>query len=265
MFKVGYLGIDFLDETLKVLLSREDVHILKIFTCETDNKTEFNLEVVSLAKENGIPYTYKRISDNDIDELIEMGANLIISSGYYYKIPAREDIPIINIHPALLPVGRGAWPMPVTILKGLSESGITIHKISNEFDKGDILTKEKFSVDNNENLLSIIEKDSFAIKIALNRVLDDFDNIYSNANQQEYGEYWKCPTQEDYTITLEMDDADIDLILRAFYSYEVYLKCNNEQYELIFGRLIHEKPSKVPYFKTKNGSYIIANHVKKII
>lgn len=53
---------------------------------------------------------------------------------------------MVNIHPSLLPEGRGAWPMPVTLLKGLRESGITIHKITEGFDEGDILLQKAVPV-----------------------------------------------------------------------------------------------------------------------
>ena len=53
-----------------------------------------------------------------------------------------EKLPMVNIHPALPPKGRGAWPMPVTLLEGLRESGITIHKMTDGFDEGDILPQK---------------------------------------------------------------------------------------------------------------------------
>lgn len=34
----------------------------------------------------------------------------------------------VNLHPAFLPTGRGAWPMPVSILKNIP-SGMTLHKL----------------------------------------------------------------------------------------------------------------------------------------
>lgn len=39
----------------------------------------------------------------------------------------------VNLHPALLPEGRGPWPMPTAILRGKS-SGVTLHKLAEESD-----------------------------------------------------------------------------------------------------------------------------------
>ena len=78
---------------------------------------------------------------------------------------------MINIHPALLPIGRGAWPMAVTILKGLRESGVTIHKMTAELDAGDILLQEKIEVGPRETLQSLTEKQRALCSLSPARVV----------------------------------------------------------------------------------------------
>ncbi len=57
---------------------------------------------------------------------------------------------IINLHPSLLPRWRGPSPIQTAIMEGDTETGITIMKITNEMDAGDILLQEKTSIDINE-------------------------------------------------------------------------------------------------------------------
>jgi phosphoribosylglycinamide formyltransferase 1 len=73
---------------------------------------------------------------------------LIILAGYLWKIPKvlTQTFPnkIINIHPALLPAygGKGMYGSNVhnaVIAAGDKESGITIHYVNEEYDKGNII------------------------------------------------------------------------------------------------------------------------------
>ena len=131
--KVAYIGIDLLFPALTALYERE-CDIMKIFTCKTDNITEFNTAVTAFAQLHNIPVTTERITSEDLRELEENGCELIISAGYYYMIPVDTNIKMINIHPTLLPIGRGAWPMPRLIMEGYTEGGVTFHKIIKEAD-----------------------------------------------------------------------------------------------------------------------------------
>lgn len=79
----------------------------------------------------------RQISAGGIDLCEKSGVELILVAGYPWKIPVSQSIKQVNIHPAFLPVGRGSWPMPAAILKGV-DLGVTIHKLSDRFDEGDI-------------------------------------------------------------------------------------------------------------------------------
>ena len=51
-----------------------------------------------------------------------------------------------NVHPSLLPRGRGPAPIRWTLLRGESETGVTIIHLSETIDGGDILRQEKTQV-----------------------------------------------------------------------------------------------------------------------
>ncbi len=84
-----------------------------------------------------------------VDEALEKFAiDFIVLAGFMWLMPVRivkkfSDI-MVNIHPALLPAygGKGMYGMHVheaVIRNKEKESGITIHLVNEEYDKGKIL------------------------------------------------------------------------------------------------------------------------------
>jgi methionyl-tRNA formyltransferase len=142
---------------------------------------------------------------------------------------------IVNIHPSYLPSGRGAWPMAVTILRGLTESGVTIHKMTNELDAGDILLQRKIIVEPDENQETLMEKQRGVLPEMIRERGAEPEGMWNNAAAQDEtaAEYWPCPTEEDWTITDGMDEDCVERVLRAFYGYEVIYKTKEEKWELI--------------------------------
>ncbi len=250
--KTAYIGIDMLFPALQAL-EKNKADILKIFTCKTDNITEFNTEICGFAEKHHIPLQMTRITSDDIQKLKEQGCELIICGGYYYKIPITEEIPMVNIHPSLLPYGRGAWPMPLAILNGLSETGITIHKISAGFDEGDIILQRKTEISPTDNLETLTNKLLSHIPDMIQELLGNFDYLYLNAQPQGYGEYQKCPSEYDYPLSENSEYNYADLILRAFYGYECIYKSAEKTYSLIKGVICPESQYQNGDFRVKNG------------
>ncbi len=91
-----------------------------------------------------------------VDALLQKYAvDYIVLAGFLWLVPAGlvRDYPgrIVNIHPALLPKygGKGMYGDRVhraVIEAGERESGITIHRVNEVYDSGDILLQEKVEV-----------------------------------------------------------------------------------------------------------------------
>ncbi len=58
-----------------------------------------------------------------------------------WKLPARGAL---NLHPSLLPAYRGPAPIPWTIIHGETETGITIFRIREGIDTGEIVLQERY-------------------------------------------------------------------------------------------------------------------------
>ncbi len=89
-------------------------------------------------------------SDQLIKELQHREIGLVILAGFLWLVPPQfvDAFTIINIHPALLPAygGKGMYGARVheaVIVNKEKESGITIHLVNKEYDKGEHLLQVK--------------------------------------------------------------------------------------------------------------------------
>ena len=96
----------------------------------------------------------------------------------------RPEFKGVNVHPALLPIGRGAWPYPCTILKGLKKDGVTLHKIAEGFDTGDILLQASYKVSSRETLDTLTKKSQKLGIRLVKKLLADFNGFWDNAKPQ---------------------------------------------------------------------------------
>jgi len=85
-------------------------------------------------------------SNEMLDKLYDHRIDMIVLAGFLWLVPRSltELFTVVNIHPALLPKygGKGMYGMNVhkTVLASKDkESGITIHYVNQEYDKGDII------------------------------------------------------------------------------------------------------------------------------
>jgi phosphoribosylglycinamide formyltransferase 1 len=93
--------------------------------------------------------------------------DLVILAGFLWLIPDYliTNFPnkIINIHPALLPNygGKGMYGLRVheAVIKNHdAETGITIHFVNNEYDRGKIIFQAKCKVESNDTAETIANK-----------------------------------------------------------------------------------------------------------
>lgn len=102
-----------------------------------------------------------------IAELQARDIELVVLAGFLRKI--HPDIVtayqgrMLNIHPSLLPAygGKGMYGHHIheaVIAAGERESGVTVHFVSNEMDKGRIIVQERVTISDDETPDSLEEK-----------------------------------------------------------------------------------------------------------
>lgn len=76
----------------------------------------------------------------------------ILSSDFFSNIPIT-----INFHPALLPINRGWFPHVHSIIDG-SPIGVTLHKLSDKADTGDIWVQKEITIHETEGAKEIYDR-----------------------------------------------------------------------------------------------------------
>jgi len=127
---------------------------------ERANRHRKNIQIISKA-------TLTNYSEQFIDFLKTEKVDLIVLAGFLLKIPSSlvKAFPnrIVNIHPSLLPKygGKGMYGMNVhnaVIAAHEKQSGITIHFVNEEYDKGKIILQEPCNLTETETPESLAEK-----------------------------------------------------------------------------------------------------------
>lgn len=89
-------------------------------------------------------------------------AQLVVVVAYGQILPeqlcATASRPAINLHYSLLPQLRGAAPVPWALLRGLSETGVTVQYIAEELDSGDIILQQTVPISPDDDSGSLFQK-----------------------------------------------------------------------------------------------------------
>lgn len=257
--KIAYFGYDLFYPCLKKILEDKNIEVLKVFSFP-ENEDDKNENVKKLAKENSIDFTEKKVEKEDINALEKRGCDLIVCAGYLYKIPI-ENMDGINIHPSLLPIGRGAWPMPVTILKGLEKTGLTVHKLTDNFDDGKILASKCHQMKKNENLEMLNE---WILNNCADLMYDcvvNYQERLKTAKVQAGGEYWKLPDKKEMTIGKDSGFDEADRISRAFYGSGFFWSDGEKLIKIKRGFVSREKDKNFENYEIKDGYLVVLEKV----
>ncbi len=165
-------------------IDKKELHS-QIVLVVSNNPDAFALE---RAKKANIPtYVIKNKKYQDIDdELYEVlshyDINLIVLAGYLKLIGDKllSNYTIINTHPSLLPKygGKGMHGMHVhqaVIDNKEKQSGVTVHYINNEYDKGNIISQTVVDVLETDTPETLASKVQTAEKVQLVNVIKKFE------------------------------------------------------------------------------------------
>ena len=169
---------------------------------------------------NFIPYNDLK-SPELINTIKELNVDMAVVCSFNYKIPkellsAVKD-GFINLHPSLLPAYRGANPYSRVIMNNEKETGVTIHHMSEEFDKGDIILQMKCPIEKNETMGSLFNKtNNICIQLLL-ASLQEYEERPLPRIPQADGEYPLALTVSDAETFIDYNNPaeGIECLIRA--------------------------------------------------
>ncbi len=176
--------------------------------------------IVQMAKENNLPvFQFERLSEH-IDNFKQIDCQLGVTASYGKYIPKAllDILPIVNVHPSMLPKYRGGTPIQSALLNGDEVTGVTIMKTNVGMDDGDIYVQQKLEILPEDDYVSMIEKTaSLGAKLLL-ETLDKIENNTATLTPQDETQATKVKLikKEDGLLDFSASAAKLVNKVRAF-------------------------------------------------
>lgn len=181
-------------------------------------------------------YQFKREKDYHYDFLKDCDVDVALVYGWNYKIPVQryKDISFYNVHPSLLPLYRGPDPITFQILNKERRSGVTLHKMDEDFDTGPIYSQKEFSLDYDAELSRIFLRFSCCTSQLLNSFLTDLlDSNIILSSQSAASSYFSYRDLDRFIIKNDICYSEFCRIWRVLHGkYPVRILYNDSLYSL---------------------------------
>lgn len=208
-------------------------------------------------------------NEDTLKQLIQHNADIIIVVAYGQilskSIINQTKYGCLNIHGSLLPRWRGAAPIQRAIIAGDKKTGISIIKINEKLDSGDILFKKQCAINTNDNYEHIHNKLAQMGADTINKVIDNLENIKPIKQKENLVTYAKKINKEEIWINWNNSAFDIERMINAFNPRPIAkcraqsLQFNNKSLGILkakASKYYHNKNSGEVYDVDKNSCYI---------
>ncbi len=198
--KVIFLGTpDFSAEVLSALISSRHEVVGVVTQPDKPSGRGHKLmpsPVKVLAQQHNIPvYQFTRIS-KECEPLKALQADIMITAAYGQIL--RQNVldltpkGVINVHASLLPKYRGSSPIQWCIIKGETQTGVTIMKTDIGVDTGDMILAKSLKIGENETAGELFDRLSSLGKEALLEALDLIEEgkeTYTKQDESQMSHY----------------------------------------------------------------------------
>ena len=107
-------------------------------------------EIQRVATAKGIQVLWVKSAAGATDAMRTMAPEVAVAACFPWRLPrAAREIPplgILNVHPSLLPAGRGPEPVFWTLRRGEPVTGVTVHRMDAGFDTGPIVAQAEMAI-----------------------------------------------------------------------------------------------------------------------
>lgn len=208
---------------LNVLLAHGVDVALVVTHRDNPKETIWFESVQKLAELHGIPTI---TPDNpNVPEIVEQISAL--QPDFYFSFYYREMLkaPLLaipkhgalNMHGSLLPKYRGRVPVNWAIIRGETETGATLHYMTEKPDNGDIVAQQAVPILPDDTAHEVFQKVTVAAEMALNGVLPVLLAGKAKAAKQDLsqGAYFGGRKAEDGVINWSQSALEIHNLVRA--------------------------------------------------
>lgn len=208
---------------LEVLLAHGVKISLVVTHRDNPNENIWFDSVAELAALHGIPtITPDNPNTPEVIEQIRALQPDFFFSFYYREMlkPALLELPkrgALNMHGSLLPKYRGRVPVNWAIIKGETETGATLHYMTEKPDNGDIVAQQSVPILPNDTAFEVFQKVTVAAEMALHACLPALLAGAAPRLKQDLtqGGYFGGRKPEDGIIDWSLDAGSIHNLVRA--------------------------------------------------
>ncbi|WP_234494080.1 bifunctional UDP-4-amino-4-deoxy-L-arabinose formyltransferase/UDP-glucuronic acid oxidase ArnA [Vibrio maritimus] len=200
------------------------VEIEAVFTHVDDsNENVFFESVAKLAAKNGIPVYAPEDVNHPlwVDKIRAMKPDALFSF-YYRNMISQEVLDIapkggFNLHGSLLPTYRGRAPINWALVNGETETGVTLHKMVQKADAGDIVGQEKIAITDEDTAETLHKRMNAASSDLLSKVLPTIvdGSFTATAQDESKATYFGRRTPADGEIKWSNDSRTVFNLVRA--------------------------------------------------
>lgn len=153
------------------------------------------------------------ISESDIDWLFIIGWSQIAGSAIL-KAPNKG---VLGIHPTLLPEGRGRAAIPWAILKGLDKTGVTLFKLDEGVDTGEIVSQLQIPLNSETTAATLYESVNQAHVSLIESVFNELknDTVTLIKQDEDKATVWPGRKPEEGEIDLTGSVVSAERLVRA--------------------------------------------------
>ena len=248
--KIVFMGTpDFAVKALEALAARHEV--VCVYTREPQEagrgKKLTKSPVHEFAEAHGILVrTPKTLRSAEAQaELKALQADISVVAAYGLILPQAviEAFPLgcINIHGSLLPRWRGAAPIQRAIEAGDNESGITIMKVVEKLDAGDMLLKGSVPITAETTGETLHDAMAGLGAELIVKALDNWQNLYAEPQDERLVTYAAKIDKAESRLDFSMPAEVLERKIRAFNPYPaVYFEYGGERYKILRAKVVDE-------------------------
>lgn len=189
---------------------------------EDSYKGIFSDSVEELARSYGIPVHLTERVDNDTIDLVKRSEPdvIVVNSWYTWMPPELYTLPphgTLNLHDSLLPKGTGFSPVIWSLISGESQIGLTVHRMDESLDTGDVLVQHSLPIGPNDTGTQLVERGIELIPGALKEALAALEsgNPQWRAQDKASRTYFHKRSERDSLIDWTWPAEDLERLVRA--------------------------------------------------
>jgi UDP-4-amino-4-deoxy-L-arabinose formyltransferase/UDP-glucuronic acid dehydrogenase (UDP-4-keto-hexauronic acid decarboxylating) len=179
--------------------------------------------VTEFCREKGIPvHLPGKVNDPPWPQKIRAASPDLLFSFYYRSMLGKEILSIprlcaMNLHGSLLPKYRGRAPVNWVLVHGETETGVTLHVMTEKPDAGDIVAQAAVPIAFEDTALTLYGKMEKAAERLLSEILPRIaaGEIPRRRNELEKGSYFGGRKPEDGRIDWTRSAVEIYNLIRA--------------------------------------------------